>query len=161
MASEAVLDTEDLELDLDVATADAAVPTAADFRCWVAAALTGLRETAEVSIRIVDPDEGRELNRRYRGRDYATNVLSFPAELPPGVDLPVLGDLAICAAVVEREAHEQAKTSRAHWAHMTVHGVLHLLDYDHHDDEEAAVMEGRERTVLAELGYPDPYVMPE
>ena len=155
------MDAGNLELDVDVASSQPELPPVADFREWVAAALAGLRDSAEVSIRIVDSDEGRELNHRYRGRDYATNVLSFPAELPPGVDLPVLGDLAICAPVVEREAAEQGKPLRAHWAHMTVHGVLHLLDYDHHEADEAAVMEGREQLVLAELGYPDPYVIPE
>ncbi len=153
----AVMDDEALELDVIVATDDADLPDEAALCQWVGAALQGLRSAAEVCIRIVDRDEGRQLNRDYRGRDYATNVLSFPAELPAGVDLPVLGDLAICAAVVRAEAAEQGKELRAHWAHMTIHGILHLLDYDHQEDEQAERMESRERFILAELGYPDPY----
>ena len=104
------------------------------------AAASGARPT-ELAIRLVDADEGRALNRDYRGKDYATNVLSFPAELPPGVALPLIGDLAICAPVVLREAGEQGKPPADHWAHMTVHGVLHLLGYDHIADDEATRME--------------------
>jgi probable rRNA maturation factor len=135
------------------------VPSAASFRQWVNAALTGAkrRRQAELSIRIVDAAEGRELNRDYRGKDYATNVLSFPAELPPGVQLPLIGDLAICAPVVAREAAEQGKPPRHHWAHMTVHGVLHLLGYDHIVDAEAEAMEALETRILTRLGIPDPY----
>jgi len=146
-----------LELDVIVASIEGDVPDDSDFRAWVAAALYGLRDTAEVSIRVVDSEEGQALNLAYRGRDYATNVLSFPAELPAGVDLPLLGDLAICAPVVRREAAEQTKSPRAHWAHMTVHGILHLLNFDHHDDDDAERMESRERLILAGLGFPDPY----
>ncbi|WP_281852298.1 rRNA maturation RNase YbeY [Dyella sp. GSA-30] len=135
------------------------VPSAASFREWVNAALAGAkrRRQAELSIRIVDAAEGRELNRDYRGKDYATNVLSFPAELPPGVQLPLIGDLAICAPVVAREAVEQGKPPRHHWAHMTVHGVLHLLGYDHMVDAEAEAMEALETRILAKLGIADPY----
>jgi probable rRNA maturation factor len=135
------------------------VPSAASFRQWVNAALAGAkrRRQAELSIRIVDAAEGRELNRDYRGKDYATNVLSFPAELPPGVQLPLIGDLAICAPVVAREAAEQGKPPRHHWAHMTVHGVLHLLGYDHIVDAEAEAMEALETRILTRLGIPDPY----
>jgi len=140
--------------------ARAGVPSAASFRQWVDAALAGARRRrqAELSIRIVDSTEGRELNRDYRGKDYATNVLSFPAELPPGVQLPLIGDLAICAPVVAREAAEQGKPPRHHWAHMTVHGVLHLLGYDHIVDAEAEAMEALETRILAKLGIADPYV---
>jgi probable rRNA maturation factor len=125
----------------------------------VAAALRGggRRKPAEVAIRIVGAEEGRAFNRDYRGKDYATNVLSFPAELPPGVDLPLLGDLAICAPVVEREAAEQHKRPRDHWAHLTVHGTLHLLGYDHLRDAEAEAMEALETRILASLGIADPY----
>ncbi|HET6631117.1 MAG TPA: rRNA maturation RNase YbeY [Rhodanobacteraceae bacterium] len=135
------------------------LPAPASFRRWVTAALEGVRrrKPAEVSIRIVDSDEGRALNARYRGRDYATNVLSFPAELPPGIDLPLLGDLAICAPVVAREAREQDKPPREHWAHLTVHGVLHLLGHDHIVEAEAERMEALERRILAGLGIADPY----
>ncbi|HEY9131865.1 MAG TPA: rRNA maturation RNase YbeY [Dyella sp.] len=136
------------------------VPAAASFRRWVDAALAGARHrrVAELSIRIVDTDEGRALNRDYRGKDYATNVLSFPAELPSGIRLPLLGDLAICAPVVAREAGEQRKPAQHHWAHMTVHGVLHLLGYDHIEDAEAEVMEALETRILGRLGIADPYV---
>ena len=135
------------------------VPSAASFRQWVNAALAGAkrRKPTELSIRIVDTTEGRELNRDYRGKDYATNVLSFPAELPPGVQLPLIGDLAICAPVVIREATEQGKPARHHWAHMTVHGVLHLLGYDHIVDAEAEAMEALETRILGKLGIADPY----
>jgi len=135
------------------------VPASASFRRWVEAALKSARrrKATEVSIRIVDADEGQALNLQYRGRDYATNVLSFPADLPPGVNLPLIGDLVICAPVVAREAAEQGKTAAHHWAHMTVHGTLHLLGYDHIDDAEAEAMEALETRILAGLGIPDPY----
>jgi len=135
------------------------LPSAVSFRRWVEAALHGAkrREPAELSIRIVDGDEGRALNRDYRGKDYATNVLSFPVEQPPGVTLPLIGDLAICAPVVLREAAEQGKAARDHWAHLTIHGVLHLLGYDHVDDREAVAMETLETRILAGLGIADPY----
>jgi len=108
-------------------------------------------------VRIVDEPEMRELNARYRHKDYPTNVLSFPAELPPGVDVPLLGDIVICAPVVNREATEQHKAPRAHWAHMLVHGTLHLLGHDHERERDAAVMEALERRILAGLKFPDPY----
>ncbi len=135
------------------------IPAAASFRRWVDAALRGAkrRKATELSIRIVDTAEGRALNRDYRGKDYATNVLSFEAELPPGVKLPLIGDLAICAPVVAREAAEQGKRERDHWAHLTVHGVLHLLGYDHIEDADAEVMEALETRVLADLGIANPY----
>lgn len=99
----------------------------------------------------------RALNARYRGRDYATNVLSFPAELPPGVDVPLLGDIVVCAPVVAREAAEQHKAPRAHWAHMLVHATLHLLGHDHEQPHDATRMEALETRILAALGFPDPY----
>ncbi|HJP97013.1 MAG TPA: rRNA maturation RNase YbeY [Rhodanobacteraceae bacterium] len=129
------------------------------FRCWVAAALAGARHDhpAELSIRIVGVREGRTLNRRYRDRDYATNVLSFPAELPPDVGSPLLGDIVIAAPVVAREARAQGKSVRDHYAHLTVHGVLHLLGYDHQSDGDAVRMEALETRILASLGITDPY----
>lgn len=135
------------------------IPAPASFRRWVAAALQGARrrKPAEIAIRIVDVAEGQALNRQYRGKDYATNVLSFPAELPPGVNLPLIGDLAICAPVVAREAAEQGKRPRDHWAHLTIHGTLHLLGYDHLEDAEATTMEALETRILAGLGIADPY----
>ncbi|WP_188150439.1 rRNA maturation RNase YbeY [Teredinibacter waterburyi] len=156
-----------LELDLDVATAFAGVPSEADFRRWAEACLNPAEynpnldnpQLAEpsLSIRVVDEAESRELNGQYRGKDYPTNVLSFPCELPDDVDIELLGDLVICAEVVDREADEQNKPVEAHWAHMTVHGCLHLLGYDHQDDDEAEQMEQLETKILAALGYPAPY----
>ena len=137
------------------------VPAAVSFRRWVAAALDGRIREADLAIRIVGAREGRALNRHYRGKDYATNVLSFPAELPEGlpegVRMPLLGDLVICAPVVAREAKEQRKPLAAHYAHLTVHGALHLLGWNHEDEREAEAMERLEREILAGLGLPDPY----
>ncbi|GAB2540227.1 rRNA maturation RNase YbeY [Rhodanobacter koreensis] len=149
----------DVALAVGYAVPRRGLPAPASFRRWVEAALRGARrrKPAELAIRIVDADEGRTLNRDYRGKDYATNVLSFPAELPPGVALPLLGDLAICAPVVLREAAEQGKAARDHWAHLTIHGVLHLLGYDHMEDTEAEAMEALETRILADLGIADPY----
>ncbi|MBS7456685.1 rRNA maturation RNase YbeY [Coralloluteibacterium stylophorae] len=135
----------------------AGVPAAASFRRWAHAALGNRVRRADLAIRLVDEREGLAMNRHYRGRDYATNVLSFPAELPEGVDLPILGDIVICAPVVAREAREQGKPRNAHYAHLTVHGVLHLLGMDHEDPREAEAMEALERRILAELGIADPY----
>jgi probable rRNA maturation factor len=151
-----------LDVAVGYATSRKGVPASASFRRWVEAALKGARrrKATEVSIRIVDTEEGQALNRQYRGRDYATNVLSFPVELPAGVDLPLIGDLVICAPVVAREAAEQGKKAADHWAHLTIHGILHLLGHDHIDEAEAEAMEGLETRVLAGLGVADPYEAP-
>jgi probable rRNA maturation factor len=135
------------------------VPAPPSFRRWIAAALSdaGLRGRAELSIRVVGLREGRALNRQYRGKDYATNVLSFPVELPRGVASPLLGDLVICAPVVAREAREQHKAPRDHYAHLTVHGVLHLLGFGHQNERDATRMETLETRILATLGIADPY----
>jgi probable rRNA maturation factor len=133
------------------------LPAPASFRKWAAAAATGRILRADLAIRVVDTKEARSLNRHYRGKDYATNVLSFPADLPPDVQVPLLGDLVICAPVVAKEAKEQGKTLACHYAHLTIHGVLHLLGLDHEDEREAEAMEAIERELLAELGYDDPY----
>ncbi len=146
-----------LTLDIDDVSGAADVPEPALLERWVSAALSGRCSEAELSLRIVDATEITELNRHYRGGDYATNVLSFPADLPEELDLPHLGDIVVCAEVVAREAGEQHKPLAAHWAHMLVHGTLHLLGHDHIDDTEADEMEALERTILAGLGYPDPY----
>jgi probable rRNA maturation factor len=135
----------------------AGLPAAVSFRRWVAAALAGRRPGAELALRLVDEADGRALNLQYRGKPNATNVLSFPAELPEGMKLPLLGDIVLCAPVVAREATEQRKPLNAHYAHLTVHGVLHLLGFDHAEAEQAEVMEGLEREILAGLGVPDPY----
>jgi probable rRNA maturation factor len=134
------------------------LPGAASVRRWVEAALAGQRRAIELSVRFVDSDEGRALNRDFRSRDYATNVLSFPADLPPGVRSPLLGDLVICAPVVALEAIAQEKPLPQHYAHLIVHGCLHLLGMDHERSEtEAEAMEAKERAILARLGIPDPY----
>ena len=134
------------------------LPAAASVRRWVEAALAGQRRAIELAVRYVDSDEGRALNRDYRGKDYATNVLSFPVELPPGVRSPLLGDLVVCAPVVALEALGQDKPLAHHHAHLVVHGVLHLLGMDHERSEaDADAMEARERTILGRLGIPEPY----
>lgn len=146
-----------LELDLQHAS-QAATPAEADLRRWCELALRQRTADSELTIRLVDEDEGRALNSTWRRKDYATNVLSFPADVPDEfLDIPLLGDLVICVPVVEREAAEQGKALQAHWAHLVIHGCLHLLGYDHIDDAEAEEMEELERQLLAELGYPDPY----
>ena len=139
-----------LNLSVQYACNREGLPLRADFVRWARAALIG---GGQVTIRLVDADEGRALNAEYRGKDYATNVLSFPYESEP----LVMGDLVICPEVVAREATEQGKPLAAHYAHLTVHGMLHLQGWDHEDDGEALEMEDEERTILAELGYPDPY----
>lgn len=141
---------------VEYAVARRGLPAAASFRTWVEAAL-GARARGPVSLRVVGTAEGRRINKAWRGKDYATNVLSFPAAPMRGVKQAPLGDLVICAPVVAREAREQGKAPRAHWAHLTVHGVLHLVGHDHEHDAEATRMERLERRILAGLGFPDPY----
>ena len=141
-------------VDLDVACEDR-VPEYPSFERWANAACT--QPDAELSIRIVGLEESAALNETYRHKKGPTNVLSFPCEVPEGVPCPLLGDLVICAPVVEKEALAQKKSSEAHWAHMVVHGSLHLLGHDHEEDAEADRMEARERRVLRALGFDDPY----
>ncbi|RFF27759.1 MULTISPECIES: rRNA maturation RNase YbeY [unclassified Wenzhouxiangella] len=133
------------------------LPDDEDIRRIAAVALADLDEPV-LNLRIVDEAEGRELNRRWRGRDRATNVLSFPAELPEGVGINLLGDIVLCAPVLEREAAEQGKSARAHFAHLLIHGILHLRGFDHMSAEQAEVMESREIRLLADLGVGDPYL---
>ena len=149
----------DLHLSRSSGLGPRGLPQRASFQHWIESTLRMVkrRVKTELSIRLVDADEGRSLNRQYRGRDYATNVLSFAVELPSEVKLPLLGDLVICAPVVSREASEQGKPLRAHYAHMTIHGTLHLLGYDHENDGDAESMEALERRLLAGLGIDDPY----
>lgn len=152
----------DLCLDIDNVSTHT-VPSDEQFASWVRAALAALpdelhKSEAEISLRIVDADEITALNHQYRGKDYATNVLSFPADLPPELNLPHLGDIVICAPVVEREAGEQKKPPLAHWAHMIVHGTLHLLGYDHIDDDDAIEMESLEIAILQSLNIANPYL---
>ncbi len=134
------------------------VPTSRSFECWVREALRGRRRgRQQVNIVLFDERAARELNRQYRGKNYATNVLSWPYEPAPREKTGLLGDLVICPAVVAREASEQGKPLRDHYAHLTVHGVLHLLGYDHETPLEAGRMERLERRILSGLGVPDPY----
>ena len=148
-----------LELDVQYAVDSAGLPDEAQLCQWVEAALQAAEHHAdtEISVRITDAEEIVQLNRDYRGKDYATNVLSFPMELPEELQLPMLGDIVICAQVVADEAKAQDKALTAHWAHMLVHGTLHLLGYDHINDDEAEVMEALETEILAKFGFPDPY----
>jgi len=147
-----------IDLDLQDAYGGEETPVQAEVSRWAEAALAGRREHAELTIRLVGEAESAELNGRYRRRPGATNVLSFPFEPVPGLPpTDLLGDLVICAPLVVREATEQGKEAHAHWAHLVVHGVLHLLGYDHQSDEDAAEMEAAETSILGELGYPTPY----
>ncbi|WP_028454105.1 rRNA maturation RNase YbeY [Chitinilyticum litopenaei] len=148
-----------LQLALQTETRASGLPTEIQLRQWAEAALQAGVANAEITFRIVDTDEGRQLNRDYRGKDYATNVLTFTFDddMPALPGLPLLGDIVFCAPVVEREAAEQGISLEAHYAHLTVHGVLHLQGFDHLDDDEAEEMEGLETHILAGLGYADPY----
>jgi probable rRNA maturation factor len=146
-----------LELELQNATQQDNIPSKENFIAWSKAGLRQERQQAEVVIRLVDEHEIQELNREYRGKDKPTNILSFRSNMPAFVENSLLGDLVICAPVVMREAQEQGKSDEAHWAHMVVHGVLHLLGYDHHDDEAADDMEQLEKEIMVGLGFLDPY----
>lgn len=142
-----------LRLSVQYATRSRSVPARGRFRKWISAAL---RKGGQITVRLVDSKEGRELNRSYRGKDYATNVLTFVLHGSP----PYAGDLALCAPVIRREAREQGKALAAHYAHLTVHGVLHLQGYAHDTDFDAARMERLETRILKRLGYSDPYAAP-
>lgn len=139
-----------LDFFLQLASKAADIPSAAQFKRWVRAAL---RVETSLTIRVVDEDEGRQLNASYRGKDYATNVLTFPLTEEP----LLMGDIIICAPVVAREAIEQGKSLLAHYAHMTVHGVLHLHGYDHEVDAQADLMEAMEIAIMHKLGFANPY----
>lgn len=151
-----------IELDLQNALESDpdGLPAEADFQHWVEVALrecAAERDETQLTIRLVDEAEIAELNATYRHKNKPTNVLSFPYEAMPGVDIPLLGDIVICAAVVAQEAAEQEKPLQAHWAHMVIHGTLHLLGYDHIEEDEAERMEGLEIALLGGLGYANPY----
>ncbi|TRN26994.1 rRNA maturation RNase YbeY [Vibrio furnissii] len=148
-----------IELDLQLAAASKdGLPTREQFATWLQTAIVPFQPQAEVTIRIVDEPESHQLNLEYRGKDKSTNVLSFPFEAPPGIEMDLLGDLVICRQVVEREAVEQNKPLLAHWAHMVVHGSLHLLGYDHIEDDEAEEMESLETEIMQTMGFEDPYL---
>jgi probable rRNA maturation factor len=148
-----------LALTVENRSGDSGVPSAAQLRRWATAALQTDVRAAEVSLLIVDEQEGRELNRDYRGKDYATNVLTFAYNEGEEIadDAPTQADIILCTDVLEKEAAEQKKTVEEHTAHLIVHGVLHAQGYDHLEDEEAAEMEGLETEILAGLGFADPY----
>ena len=137
------------------------LPTETQIQQWANAAIRPQTLQPEITIRIVDEAESHDLNLTYRGKDKPTNVLSFPFECPDEVELPLLGDLVICRQVVEREATEQGKPLEAHWAHMVVHGCLHLLGYDHIEDDEAEEMESLETEIMLSLDFADPYAADE
>ena len=146
-------------IDLQIACEqETGLPTAEQIEQWATAAVQPQSDEMEMTVRIVDEAESHALNLNYRGKDRPTNVLSFPFECPDEVELPLLGDLVICRQVVEREAQEQDKPVMAHWAHMVVHGSLHLLGYDHIEDDEAEEMESLETQIMTELGFADPYL---
>lgn len=155
-----------MQADIEIQIASESAPDEAiteQFSSWVVAALTAAKtnfspqDTPEITIRVVGKEESRELNHTYRGKDKPTNVLSFPFEQPPGLQLPILGDLAVCNEVVILEAEQQHKRLQDHWAHMLIHGTLHLLGYDHITDHEADEMESLEVEILNSLGIDDPY----
>lgn len=143
-----------LSLAVQYAIKPETIPKRPQFRKW---ALTALKRDAEITLRLVDETEGRVLNRDYRGKDYATNVLTFPLS-----DEPLLmGDIVLCVPVVDKEAAEQGKALEAHYAHLLVHGILHLQGYDHENEADAEVMEHLESQIVTELGYADPYLVLE
>lgn len=146
-----------IDLDLQIACPSDNLPTQAQFELWLDAVLCERKPDAEVTIRLVEATESQSLNLAYREKDKPTNVLSFEFDAPPMIELPLLGDLVICKEIIEQEAQEQNKPLHNHWAHMVVHGTLHLLGYDHIINEEAKVMESLEKHILASLGIDDPY----
>ncbi len=146
-----------IDLDIQLATEAKQLPSQQQLTDWTELALNGRRNDAELTIRIVDEAESQTLNNDYRGKNKPTNVLSFPFEGPEGVELDLLGDIVICAPVVALEAQQQHKNIENHWAHMVIHGTLHLLGYDHIEDQEAQEMESLETQLLAQIDIADPY----
>ncbi|MCI0399753.1 MAG: rRNA maturation RNase YbeY [Gammaproteobacteria bacterium] len=146
-----------VEVDVQYAINADGLPSVSEIETWVNATVRGHRENVQMTVRIVDEKEGTELNERWRRSQGPTNVLSFPCEDLEGIAADLLGDVIICAPVVEREAQEQGKSVMAHWTHLVIHGTLHLLGYDHIDEDRAREMEALETRILDALGYPDPY----
>lgn len=145
-------------LDLQIASSSVDLPTKDFFKTCVEHALSAYRSEAELTIRLIDRKEACALNLRWRGNDVATNVLSFPVQNVDHAAPDLIGDVVLCVPVIEAEAQAQGKSPQAHWAHVVVHGVLHLLGFDHEQDSQAQEMEDVERAILAEMGYPAPYV---
>lgn len=146
-----------IELELQIASRAKTLPHPAQFREWISAALWARLETAELTIRIVDEEESMQLNEQYRNKTGPTNVLSFPYEPMPGIASCFLGDIVICAPLVEIESNNKNKPLLSHWAHLVVHGALHLLGYDHELEEEAIEMQTLETEILTQLGFQPPY----
>lgn len=158
-----------MNLTLDIDTADnIAVPvTETQMTHWITTALTGAQDIPhamgkgqpdyEIALRITHAEESATLNEQYRGKAKPTNILSFPAELPADIPIPLLGDLVVCADIVNQEAREHGKAEAAHWAHILIHGTLHLLGYDHQTDKDAEIMETLETELVIGLGFPPPY----
>ncbi len=147
----------DILVDIQYIFSNPNLPDKRSINAWVNAALNNSEKNVELTIRIVDEKEGKELNERWRNSEGPTNVLSFPAEETLEISPKLLGDIVICAPVVEREAEQQEKSLNAHWAHMVIHGTLHLLGYDHINNRDAKIMESLETTILDKLGFRDPY----
>ena len=152
----------DVYVDLQIATpSEDSIPSLDLLTDWVKSAInasdSATREEVELTIRVVEASESNAINLQFRSKDKPTNVLSFPFQNPPGLTLPLLGELIICQAIIEEEAKEQRKTLQAHWAHMVIHGTLHLLGYDHIENDEALEMEALETNILVTLGFPPPY----
>lgn len=148
-----------MAIDIEFGCASRDLPSREDVRAWVGAALGPARADADISVRIVDEAEAAALNAQFRGQQYVPNVLSFPADLPPGLELDVLGDIALCAPVALAEARAQHKSTQQHFAHLLIHGTLHLLGFDHEREDDAQIMEQAERELLATFGFPDPYLV--
>jgi len=146
-----------LSIDIQMACPSEEAPDEDSIKRWASAAIRDERDNSELNLRIVDEQESADFNQQYRGKTGATNVLSFPFDAVTPEPLPMLGDLVVCAPVVNREASEQQKSSEAHWAHIIVHGVLHLLGYDHIDDADAEAMEALETAIMLDLDFPPPY----
>jgi probable rRNA maturation factor len=145
-------------VEIQLADGSTKTPNAQQIRGWVAAVFTALeRSPLALTVRVVDEEEMAKLNRQYRGRNQPTNVLSFPMDPLPGIGTDLLGDIVVCGPVVDREAEIQHKLPTGHWAHMVVHGMLHLFGYDHESDQDATAMEALEKSVLVGLGFSDPY----
>ncbi len=148
-----------LEVEVQVESDSGEIPSGSDIRHWIAAAIGSRRADTELTVRVVDEAESAALNKRFRNNTNATNVLSFPAEIPAPVGSALLGDIVICAPVVKSEAMVRNRPAKAHWAHLVVHGALHLLGFDHETENQAREMETEETAILAGLGFSDPYAL--
>jgi probable rRNA maturation factor len=146
-----------IKLDLQIRSKQKSIPTLVNFKRWVKAALGRYQSNCELTICIVTPKEMTELNRKYRHKNEPTNILSFPFTPPPGIKSNLLGDIILCASVIKLEAKQQQKPEKNHWAHLTIHGVLHLLGYDHQKSKDAKIMEQLETNILQQLNIPKPY----